>query len=73
MGFRFFTRTVLPYFAKRYVKKAQEKFYQQNPNVNPEEAKQKEGEVNIKSKPKANTSNKNELGDYVDFEEVDDK
>ena len=70
--FRFFTRTLLPYFAKSYVKKAQEKFYQLNPNINPEEAKRREGEVNIKSKPSPKASQKEELGDYVDFEEVEE-
>jgi len=70
--FRFFTRTILPYFAKSYVKKAQEKFYQQNPNISPEEAKKREGEVNIKSKPNTQTTHKEELGDYVDFEEVEE-
>jgi hypothetical protein len=70
--FRLFTRTLLPYFVRNYVKKAQEKFYQQNPNINPEEAKQREGEVKVKSRPKNQSGSKEELGDYVDFEEVEE-
>ena len=70
--FRLFTRTLLPYFVKNYVKKAQEKFYQQNSNIDPEEAKKTEGEVKVKSRPKNQAGNKNELGDYVDFEEVEE-
>ena len=70
--FRFFTRTLLPYFARNYVKKAQEKFYQQNPNIDPDEAKRREGEVIVKSHPKASGGKKDELGDYIDFEEVDE-
>jgi len=70
--FRFFTRTLLPYFVRNYVKKAQEKFYQQNPNINPEEAKQREGEVKVKSRPQSQSSGKEDLGDYVDFEEVEE-
>jgi len=58
--------------AKKYVKKAQDKFYQQNPNINPEEAKRGEGEVKVKSRPQKNENKKDELGDYVDFEEIDE-
>lgn len=70
--FRFVTRTLLPYFVKRYVNKAQQNFYQQNPNTDPQEAKRKEGEVNIKEKPQSSGRKKEALGDYVDFEELDD-
>jgi len=70
--FRLLTRTLFPFLARNYVKKAQEKFYQQNPNIDPEEAKQREGEVKVKSRPKAQLKKKEELGDYVDFEEVDE-
>jgi hypothetical protein len=70
--FRLLTRTLLPLFARNYVKKAQEKFYQQNPDINPEEAKKKEGEVKVKSRPQKSAVSKKELGDYVDFEEVED-
>ena len=70
--FRLFTRTLLPFFARKYVKKAQEKFYQQNPDIDPDEAKRKEGEVEVKSRPKNQHSKKNDLGDYVDFEEIEE-
>jgi len=70
--FRLLTRTLFPFLARNYVKKAQEKFYQQNPNINPEEAKRQEGEVKVKSRPQKTTAKKDELGDYVDFEEVDE-
>jgi len=70
--FRLLTRTLFPFLARNYVKKAQEKFYQQNPHINPEEAKKREGEVKIKSKPKTQSKSKEELGDYVDFEEIEE-
>jgi len=54
------------------VHKAQEKFYQQNPNIDPDDAKRKEGEVNVKSRPQNQNRKSDELGDYVDFEEVDE-
>ena len=70
--FRLLTRTLFPFLVRNYVKKAQEKFYQQNPNIDPEEAKKHEGEVKVKSRPKNEHNKKDELGDYVDFEEVDE-
>jgi len=70
--FRLLTRTLFPFLARNYVKKAQEKFYQQNPDIDPEEAKKREGEVKIKSRPQTSSHKKDELGDYVDFEEVDE-
>ena len=71
--FRIFTRVLLPLVAKNYVRKAQEKFYRQNPDINPDEAKKREGEVHIKSRPAKQDRKTDELGDYVDFEEIDDK
>ena len=32
----------------------------------------KEGEVSIKTKPKKSKTDTNDMGEYVDFEEVDD-
>jgi len=53
------------------VQKAQENFQRQQGYVDPEEAKEREGEVNIKSKPTTSHENaKSELGDYVEFEEI---
>jgi len=70
--FRLLTRTLFPFLARNYVKKAQEKFYEQNPHINPEEAKRREGEVKVKSRPQKNAATKDQLGDYVDFEEIDE-
>lgn len=71
--FRIITRFLLPFFAKRWVKKAQDNFQRQQGYVDPEEAKQREGEVNVEAKSDpTNTQNnsKSDLGDYVDFEEI---
>ena len=70
-AFRIIVRYLLPYFAKRWVQKAQENFQRQQGYVDPEEAKEREGEVNIKSKPTTSPENsKKDLGDYVEFEEI---
>ena len=75
-GFKLIVKTVLPYFAKRWVKKAQENFQQQQGYVDPEEAKRQEGEVKFTSQTtdsKSNSKGKEELGDYIEFEEVTDE
>ncbi len=74
-GFRLIVRTVLPFFAKRWVKKAQENFQQQQGFVDPEEAKRHEGEVNFTppntdSNSKSSAKGKEDLGDYIEFEEI---
>mgnify|MGYP001177361307 CR=1 FL=1 len=64
-------RFVFPILMKRYVKKKQSQFNQQfnqQQNTNVEE----EGKVTIKTKPKKSKSETSDIGDYVDFEEVDE-
>jgi hypothetical protein len=71
--FRVITRFLLPFLAQRFVRKAQENFNRQQAYADPEEARKREGEVNVKAKPqdKSNGHNaKDKLGDYVDFEEI---
>jgi hypothetical protein len=63
-------RYILPILLKRYIKKKQSQFNQQfNHQDSPIE---KEGKVSIKTKPKKSKTDTNDMGDYVDFEEVDD-
>jgi len=64
---KFLGRFVFPILLKRYVKKKQSQFNQQQ-NTNVEE----EGKVTIKTKPKKSKSDTSDMGDYVDFEEVDE-
>ena len=71
-GFKLIAKFLLPFFAQRWVKKAQDRFNEQQGFTNPEEAKKREGEVkfsNTKSQEHSN-SDKDELGDYIDFEEI---
>ena len=63
-------RYVFPYLLKIFLKKKQTEFNQQfSQRKSPVE---NEGEVSIKTKPKKSKSNTSKLGEYIDFEEVDE-
>lgn len=74
-SFRVITRYIIPFFAREWVKKAQENFKEQQGYVDPEEARKREGEVKVKPKSQNSNSktNKEELGDYIDYEEIKEK
>ncbi|MAO71227.1 MAG: DUF4834 domain-containing protein [Flavobacteriales bacterium] len=63
-------RYIIPYLLKRYVKKKQSEFNQQFSQRQSNE--EKEGEVSIKTKPKKPKSDTSKMGEYIDFEEVDE-
>lgn len=63
---RFLTRILAPYFLKTMINKAQRNMRQNHPP-------QQEGEVSIKKdKPPSNKKSSSTVGEYVDFEEIDD-
>ena len=63
-------RYFFPILLKRYINKKQSQFNQQ---FNPQDSNlEKEGKVSIKTKPKKSKNDTNDMGEYVDFEEVDD-
>ena len=69
-GIKFLGRLLAPVLLKRFAKKMQDRFQQQYQN--PENPPQEEGKVTLE---KTNTSTKTKLddvGDYVDFEEVEE-
>ena len=67
---RILGRYIFPILLKRYINKKQSQFNQQfNQQNSPLD---KEGEVSIKTKPKKSKNDINDMGEYVDFEEVDD-
>ncbi|WP_189358671.1 DUF4834 family protein [Algibacter mikhailovii] len=72
-GFKILARLFMPFFLKYVAKKAEQRFggqfgqFQKGPK---QETSRKEGEVIIDKVPKTKTSNK-DVGDYVDFEEID--
>jgi len=63
-------RYIFPILLGRYIKRKQSQFNTQfNQQDSPAE---KEGEVSIKIKPKKSKTETNDMGEYVDFEELDD-
>ncbi len=70
---RLFGKYLLPLIIKYYLKKFQQKFYQQNSNINPDK---KEGETNVEFSQAKKTNRKTNadgIGEYVDFEELETK
>lgn len=66
-------RYVLPYLLSIFIRKAQDRMMGNSPDYSPPKKSKKEGEVSIDSAPKKNTkASKENLGDYVDFEEVEE-
>ena len=71
---KYLGRILAPILLKRFATKMQDRFGQQfnQQNYNQQPAEQQEGKVTLE-KTKTSTKNKsNNLGDYVDFEEVED-
>ncbi len=66
--FKLFLRYVFPFLVKRYVNRAQQQFYKQQAG----NTRKKSGEVNIDFTPENSNKKKNDLGEYVDFEEIDE-
>ena len=72
--FKVIARLLAPYLLKRMANKMNQKFQNQfnqqfNQKNSPEE---KEGEVIIKTKSTKSKTDTNDMGEYVDFEELDD-
>ena len=68
---RLIGRYVMPYLISVFIRRAQDRMMG-NDGTQQKRAK-KEGEVSIDSAPKKSTkASKENLGDYVDFEEIED-
>lgn len=66
-------RYVLPYLLSVFIKRAQDHMMGNASNNSNAKTSKKEGEVSIDSTPKKNNkASKESIGDYVDFEEVND-
>ncbi len=73
LGLKAFTRYLLPYLLKRFIRNTEKRYstnYQKQQN-----SRQQEGETHINYIPEdyEQNDNTNGLGEYVDFEDVDDK
>lgn len=72
-GFKLVIRYVAPWLLSQFMKKQQDKFNQMNGFANSDYSKKKEGEIHIKTKPSKEDKEGNDFGEYIDFEDVDDK
>ena len=67
---KYLGRILVPILLKRFASKMKDRFQGQfNQQNSPVE---EEGEVSIKTNPKKSKTDTNDMGEYVDFEEVDD-
>ncbi|MDC1062939.1 DUF4834 family protein [Flavobacteriales bacterium] len=69
--FKYTIRLLAPFLIKRFATKMQDKFRQEF-NQQYKNNDSKEGEVTIENKKKSSDSKTDKVGDYVDFEEVDE-
>ncbi len=66
--FRWFGPILLRWVLKKIGKKFEQRFSQYDPS---RAQKRTEGEVSIDKKPKTNRKSKNDVGEYIDYEEID--
>lgn len=75
-AFKFLFRFLFPLLLKRWVDKKTQQFQQQSNYMDSEKAKefakQKEGEIKIKTTKKSQKTDTDNVGDYVDYEDVND-
>ncbi|HET8886625.1 MAG TPA: DUF4834 family protein [Salinimicrobium sp.] len=67
--FRFFGPMILRYIMKRVGKSISRKF--QDAQNSAQSAHNREGDVTIEKKPKTKRKSNNDVGEYVDYEEID--
>jgi len=71
-GVKLLSRLFAPILMRFVAKKAGQRFGQQfNQNQNPNEPIQKEGEISIDSTPQQQKASNKDVGEYVDYEEID--
>ena len=76
-GFKLLTKYVFPFLLKRWLNKKMGQFQNQaNSQFQDQQqaqqfAKEHEGEVKIKSKSQKDKPDTNDIGDFVDYEEVE--
>lgn len=72
-GVKILSRIFAPYLMRYMTKKAQERFGQQfqNQQQQKQTRQRPEGEVSIDKMPNQNKSSNKDVGEYVDFEEID--
>tara|TARA_R110002096_G_scaffold145914_5_gene304098 strand:- start:5368 stop:5625 length:258 start_codon:yes stop_codon:yes gene_type:complete len=69
--FKILSRIFAPFLVKYAAKKAGERFGGQFQGQSKQEQVKKEGEISIDKMPPKSKSSNNDVGDYVDYEEID--
>ena len=71
---KYLGRIIVPILLKRFATKMQDRFSQQfnQKNNNQQPPKQQEGNVTLEKNKISSKNNSDNLGDYVDFEEVEE-
>jgi len=70
-GFKLIIRWFGPLILKYILRRVGKKFEKQFGNFDPAAEKKKEGEVSIEKKPKKPRDGKKDVGEYIDYEEID--
>ncbi len=74
--FRLFTTLVLPWLVRWYLARFRRKFYEQNPHLSQDEPAPRKGKAGVKisySQSDKKGHSLEDVGEYVDFEEVKEK
>ena len=69
-GIKFLGRLLAPVLLKRFAKKMQDRFQQQYQD--PQNPPQEEGKVTLEETNTSKKTKSDDVGDYVDFEEVEE-
>jgi len=67
--FKFFGPLILKYFMKKMGRKFEKQFNQQFGGAQP--SQEKKGKVSIDKKPKGGKGSNKNVGEYIDYEEID--
>ena len=71
-GFKIIVRLLAPFLMRYVSKKAEQKFGQPfGQYKRPQETNRKEGEIIIEKVPEQNKSSNKDVGEYVDYEEIE--
>ena len=70
-GMKILTRILAPYLLKSMAKKAEKRFGEQYRDFRYEEPKAEVGETTIDKMPDKKSSSNKDMGEYVDYEEID--
>jgi hypothetical protein len=71
--FRIIISFVLPKIGQWYLNRHREKFYSNNPGAARAKERQKKHGMNISNNKKGKHTDTDKIGEYVDFEEIDDE